>query len=350
MPAEASGDRTSLGTVGIVLAEGPETSHKDHGLMPKRLQRIGRWILAVLGVLSATSALGVYLFWWRLPVGSGPAGPEVRRAPFQSAWTSRPVLLVGLGDSITAGFGASRGKSYFSRLQTNPPGEIEEMQGLCLGVVLPGLSATNLAISGSTSLQCLRTELPRLAVQSNQVFGVVVLTTGGNDLIHNYGRTAPSECAMYGATREQAQPWIENFRRRLDDLVAAIESRFPGGCAIFLADIYDPTDGVGSARRVGLPPWPDAVAVLAAYNQALSDCASRHPSVHRVDLHAPFLGHGLFCRQFWRPTYRPEDPFFWYQDILEDPNDRGHDAIRRQFLRAMAEVLPPVFDGNNSTR
>ncbi|MBN8249466.1 MAG: SGNH/GDSL hydrolase family protein [Verrucomicrobia bacterium] len=318
--------------------------------MARRGQRVAQWMSAILLLMAAGFLLGAYLFWWRLPVGSGPAGHRVPSVPFGKPWTPRPVLLVGLGDSITAGFGASRGRSYFSRLQTNPPGEFGEMQGLCLASVFPRLASTNLAISGSTSLQCLRTELPRLAVQASNVVGVVVLTTGGNDLIHNYGRTAPSEGAMYGATRDQAQSWIENFRGRLDAIVTAIEARFPGGCAIFLADIYDPTDGTGNARRVGLPPWPDAVAVLSAYNQVIADCASRHPSVHRVNLHDPFLGHGLYCRQFWRTTYRPEDPFFWYQDILEDPNDRGHDAIRRQFLITMAEVLPPALAGDDPTK
>ena len=36
--------------------------------------------------------------------------------------------------------------------------------------------------------------------QAEDTFGLVVMTTGGNDVIHHYGRTAPSEGAMYGAT------------------------------------------------------------------------------------------------------------------------------------------------------
>lgn len=319
------------------------TASTTHGFgkrMATRRRHIVRWGFGLLVLPVVAFLLAVVLFWWRLPVGLGPAGPEVPTGPFRRPWTSRPVVLVGLGDSVTAGFGATRGASYFSRLQANPPGEFPEMQGVSLASVLPNLRSTNLAISGSTSLQCLRVELPRLAVQHSNVFGVVVLTTGGNDLIHNYGRTAPSECAMYGASWQQAQPWIENFRRRLDAIVAELEARFPGGCQIFLANIYDPTDGTGSACRVWLPPWPDAVAVLAAYNQVITECAARHASVHLVDLRDPFLGHGLCCRQFWRSTYRPQDPHFWYQDILEDPNDRGHDAVRRLFLAKMSKILP----------
>ena len=311
--------------------------------MVKPSRRSRRFLPSGVLLVGAAALLAVYLYWWRLPVGSGPAGPVVSRDAFQHPWTTRPVFLVGLGDSVTAGFGATKGHSYFEQLQINPTDEFADMRGICLSAVMPRFKATNLAISGSTSLQCLLTELPRLAVQPTNLVGVVVMTTGGNDLIHNYGRTPPAEGAMYGASLAQAKPWIESYRLRLDAIVAQVERRFPGGCHIFLANIYDPTDGVGSARRVGLPAWPDALAVLEAYNQVIAECAARHPSVHLVDIHTPFLGHGLFCRQFWRTHYHPHDPHFWYHDILEDPNDRGYDAIRRQFLLAMARDLPSAL-------
>lgn len=55
-------------------------------------------------------------------------------------------------------------------------------------------------------------------------------------------------------------------------------------------------------------------------------------------MHAPFLGHGLACTQFWRANYRSEDPHYWYFVNLEDPNERGYDAIRRLFLIEMAKA------------
>ena len=50
-----------------------------------------------------------------------------------------------------------------------------------------------------------------------------------------------------------------------------------------------------------------------------------------------FLGHGAHCRQFWRASYVSEDPYYWFYENIEDPNDRGYDAIRRVFLKAMVE-------------
>ena len=64
----------------------------------------------------------------------------------------------------------------------------------------------------------------------------------------------------------------------------------------------------------------------------IQQCATVHPEVHLVDLHAAFLGHGIHCAQFWQAHYDRHDPHFWYFTNLEDPNERGYDVIRRLFL------------------
>jgi len=63
-------------------------------------------LLAAGAVLIACGA-AYYEFFWARPMGEGPAGPPVDPAPFADVWTERPVEFVGLGDSITAGLGAS---------------------------------------------------------------------------------------------------------------------------------------------------------------------------------------------------------------------------------------------------
>jgi lysophospholipase L1-like esterase len=167
----------------------------------KRL--IGILTVGIVLLGTAFYYLSVYFIH---PVGSGPAGPPVSRAAFSKPWTDRPVFLVGIGDSVTAGFGARKGYSYFDRLVTSPSDEFADMKGICLQTVMPKLQFTNLAISGSTSLEHVKKELPRLLTADSNVLGIVVLTTGGNDLIHNYGRTPPRDQAMYGANLEQAKP------------------------------------------------------------------------------------------------------------------------------------------------
>ncbi len=247
-------------------------------------------------------------------------------------------MLLGLGDSVTAGFGSRKGYSYFDRLIKNPADEFPDLSGLNLSAVFPNLVATNLSVSGSTSDEVAARQLAHVPAYGSNVLGIVVMTTGGNDLIHNYGHTPPREGAMYGATWEQARPWVENFKHRLNETLNLIKSRFPGGCEIFLANIFDPTDGIGDAELAGLPAWKDSTVILNAYNQVIQECAAENPEIHLVDMHTAFLGHGIHRTQFWRQHFDWKDPHYWFYTNLEDPNERGYDVIRRLFLNEIAQA------------
>jgi len=126
-------------------------------------------------------AAACYLrFWQGRPIGTGPAGPQALRAAFSRPWTERQVLVAGLGDSITAGFGARHGYSYFDRLVANPPDEFEDMRGISLRAAFPNLKFTNLAVPGTTSGEHIAFQLPRLPTVGSNALACVVLTTGGN--------------------------------------------------------------------------------------------------------------------------------------------------------------------------
>jgi lysophospholipase L1-like esterase len=191
--------------------------------MSPKVKRIFRVSLIGLGLMAGVAAW--LFFQFARPTGSGPAGPQVARETFAQPWTTRPVLVVGLGDSVTAGFGARKGYAYFDRLVRNPVDEFPALNGISLSTVFPTLAVTNLSVSGSTSTEVLARQLSLLPTNGPDVLGVVVMTTGGNDIIHNYGRTPPREEAMYGATLVQSQPWIENFRHRLETTLTQIRVR-----------------------------------------------------------------------------------------------------------------------------
>lgn len=311
---------------------------------PARLKlrfRGGRTALLIAaGLIVITLAVAWKFFVYLRPVGSGPAGPPVDRTEFATEWSSQPVVLLGLGDSVTQGLGASPGKSYFQRLVTNPADEFDDLQGINLRRVLPNLEARNISISGMTSIECVDYQLPKLEPYPEEVFGAVVITVGGNDVIHNYGRTPPREGAMYGVPLDQLGDWPANFNDRLDTIAARVRETFPGGCHIFIADIYDPTDGDSDTQYAGLPAWAEGSSVLNAWNDVIHNFAKRHDDISLVEMRAAFLGHGIHCVQFWHHAYRADDPTYWYWDNLEDPNDRGYDAIRRLFLNKIASVLP----------
>lgn len=310
---------------------------------PRSRKRL--YVLIILAAVIIPGVLGYIEFFLSRPVGEGPAGPSINASAFSETWTQQPVQVVGLGDSITAGLGAkSPSHTFFNRILVNPRDEFAQMQGVCLSAVLPHLQSENFAISGSesmTHLDVIKETLPTYP----DAFGIVLMTSGGNDIIHSYGRSAPRECAMYSATLQQAEPWIENFRDRLATMFDEITSRFPVGCEIYIGDIYDPTDGVGDAPSVFLPDWPDGLAIHARYNLVIRQVAASRDHVHVVPLHETFLGHGSHCRQFWRATYDREDPHYWFFSNIEDPNDRGYDAIRRVFLKTILEnssLVKPV--------
>jgi lysophospholipase L1-like esterase len=139
--------------------------------------------LACVGALLIITAAGYLHLLRSRPIGTGPAGPQVPSTAFSRTWSEKQFLLIGLGDSVTAGFGARHGNSYFDRLITNPPEEFEDMSGRCLQTVLPNFKFTNLALSGSTSSEHVAQQLPKLPNLGSNVVALVVMTTGGNDLI-----------------------------------------------------------------------------------------------------------------------------------------------------------------------
>lgn len=294
------------------------------------------WTLVSLAVITLAVVFYIREYRFARPIGSGPAGPTVAAKPFESIWSERAVHVLGIGDSITAGLGArSEGHRYFNRVIGNPVDEYDSMKGICLSAVLPNLTHDNYAISGSESQVHLDVITDRVTEQPEGIFGIVLMTSGGNDLIHMYGRSPPRECAMYGATIDQAKPWIANFESRLDEMFELIIDRYPGGCEIYIGDIYDPTDGQGDAPSIFLPDWPDGLAIHAQYNRVIRRVADRFTNVFVVPLHATFLGHGSHCRQWWLDSYCKEDPHYWFYTNIEDPNDRGYDAIRRSFLNTI---------------
>jgi hypothetical protein len=304
-----------------------------------------RWYQLRPGVLSLGCLL--LLSAWLVvripaPMGEGPAGPHVAEQSFAQPWSERPVLLLSLGDSISTGYGAGDGLGYVDLLQRNHGQTYPEMTGFDLGSVLPQLRSIERAANSTNSIRHLKV-IESLPVQDADTFGIVCLTTGGIDLIHYYGKRDPLEGAMYGAPWEQAEPWIRNFEQRLDAMALTLQEKFPGGCAVMLATIYDPTDGVGDIENAGpmfwLPSWEDGYDVHTAFNDAIKACAARHEHVHLADIHAAMLGHGIHCRDRTNPHYNAEDDGYWYWVNLEDPNRRGYDAIRRVFLNAIVEAL-----------
>jgi hypothetical protein len=96
-----------------------------------------------------------------------------------------------------------------------------------------------------------------------------------------------------------------------------------------VATVYDPSDGSGDAGRLGLPPWPEALELLAELNRGLRALADEHKALV-ADVHGRFLGHGLTTGNPAQPAARPPNRGLWYCDLIE-PNAWGASEIRAAF-------------------
>jgi hypothetical protein len=177
-------------------------------------------ILLLAGAVLIAAGWAFRYFWLVLPMGDGPAGPPVAHEPFQQTWTTRKVLLLGIGDSVTAGWGVDQAHSYFGRLKKNPSDEFPDMQGVCLDAVLPNLHAENLAVSGSTSLDHITTD----GLGTPGLTGlppwpdVMKIHRAYNEVIHrcaqarNSVHLVPIHAAFLGHGIHCRQFWREHYR------------------------------------------------------------------------------------------------------------------------------------------
>ena len=309
------------------------------------------YAMLIIFLLVGSICLAVWMYFrYARPIGSGSAGSFIMPQSFASPWTTRPVVLLGLGDNATQGRGASPAHGYFQRLITNPPDEFSDMQGICLSKVIPQLQQVNLAVADATSIDCLEQQLSQLKAYPADTFGIVVITVGINDILHDFGRSPPRDGALYGANLSEIGGLVSGFEKRLRLITRRARETFPGRCRIYIANLCDPTDRDGDIELAGLPAWAHWLYAITSFNRAISLHAKHNPDVTIVDIHSAFIGHGTHCTHFWHDNYRKQDPHYWFASDVATPNERGHDAIRRQFLIELSRELPELLQIGNHRR
>ncbi|MEA2193365.1 MAG: hypothetical protein QOI73_3486 [Solirubrobacteraceae bacterium] len=239
----------------------------------------------------------------------------------QRAQAGPGEAYVSLGDSISIDlYAGGPGRGGASLLARNRDDDFPAWRGRDLATARPELGFMALAADGGTTATLLDVQLPRLE-SSGAVPRIVTLTVGGNDVLGAYGDTRQA-LRIVGAVRA-------SVGRALDGLHALVAPGDP----IVVGTVYDPSDGSGEAWRVGLPPWPDVVGVLAELNAALRAVAAEHGAAV-ADIHGRFLGHGLQAGNPAQGDARPGDRALWYRNIIE-PNAWGADAVRAAFWDAL---------------
>jgi lysophospholipase L1-like esterase len=224
------------------------------------------------------------------------------------------VAYAALGDSMSIDdYAGGPGRGAASLLWRNRDRDFPAWAGRDLTSRDPTARLVLLASDGATSATVAGEQLGRLR-RLGSVPTVATVTMGGNDLLVAYGDAR--------AARRATTTVNDNGRLVLGGLRALMGADAP----IVLATVYDPSDGSGDAGRLGLPPWPEALALLAELNRVLWVLAEDHRALV-ADVHARFLGHGLAAGDPTQPAARPRDRCLWYCRLIE-PNAWGASQIR----------------------
>ena len=233
---------------------------------------------------------------------------------------------VALGDSISIDdYSGGPGRGGASLLFDNRDDDFPEWRGRDLRTAEPATRFALLATDGATTRTLLGAQLPRLHALPVRPT-LVTLTIGGNDLLAAYGDT-PGAREVIGRVRAAVD-------RTLPEITAVLAS----SGRLVVGTVYDPSDGTGDAARLGLPPWPDAVAVIAELNDALRDVAVRHGAAV-AEIAAEFSGHGLRAGDPTQRSARPANRELWFCSLIE-PNAWGGSGVRAAFWAALRDPSP----------
>ncbi len=240
---------------------------------------------------------------------------------------------IALGDSISIDdYSGGPGRGGASLLFRNRDDDFPEWRGRDLVSIDPAATFHLLATDGATTTTLLDAQLPRLAALRIPPT-LVTLTIGGNDVLSTYGDTV--------AARDTIDRVARAVSRALTDLYPLLA---PAG-RVVVGTVYDPSDGTGDASRLGLPPWPDAVRIIAELNEALRHVASEHGSAV-AEIAELFRGHGVLAGDPSRPEPRPAHRGLWFCNVIE-PNAWGAGGVREAFWAALRTDASPHPAGSS---
>jgi lysophospholipase L1-like esterase len=231
-------------------------------------------------------------------------------------------VYAALGDSMSIDhYAGGPGRGAASLLWRNRDDDFPAWAGQDLTARDPAVRLALLASDGATSATVVGEQLRQLH-RLELVPTLATVTMGGNDLLAAYGN--------FTAGRQAIRRVTDNGQRLLASLRALMGPMAP----IAVATVYDPSDGTGDARRLGLPVWPAALDLLAELNQALRALANEHRALV-ADVHDRFLGHGLAIGDPTQSDPRPSNRDLWYCGLIE-PNAWGASEIRASFWKVLA--------------
>ena len=221
-----------------------------------------------------------------------------------SRGANRPITVVGIGDSVTAGSNCDC--ETFVELYAT---DLASQRGL-------KTSSVNLGVSGWTSTQLL-TALTTPGAFLDQVAksDILLVTMGANDLVPLQSKQSS------GCTTTCYSPLVESVGHNMELIVAAARAAQPDHPPTILVTDYWNVfqDGdVGTAQNGGsFQSWSDLLTRAA--NTQICD-AARRSGATCVDLYGPFKGDGS------------KNPTSQLAADGDHPNSAGHQLVASALL------------------
>jgi hypothetical protein len=243
-----------------------------------------------------------------------------------------PINLLIFGDSISTGVGSEAGNSYFNLLQENDGAAYPNHEDFDFESAFP--TVTNVVSVAESGAQT--GDLAGQIAAAEDALGVpsgptlVIGTIGGNDLVS----------IMFGQDRETV---ADRMASNIEALVDWVQdpAQFPDGGYLYIANVYDPSDGVGQADGcfVGIPTTEAVLGLQDANSRTRAMAEERGFAM--VDMHGHFMGHGHNFDDSSIEAYDAADPTLWFASDCIHPNQRGHHELRRVFFGAIANEPVP---------
>lgn len=244
-----------------------------------------------------------------------------------------PTRVIFLGDSITAGYGTSDDSlAYTALLQENNaeawPGYDDQ--------TIPSLFPTvtewiDVSRGGATTETELNNQLSQLSNKLDYPATgptIAITTIGGNDM---------QALILAGDDRDAE---MDAVQENLADIAAFFQNpgNFPDGAYLYLANVYDPSDGVGQVD--GCFYGLDLTTVMESMYETndRTRALAEDMGFSVVDMNGHFHGHGFYAEDDQNEYYDAADPSLWFYEDCIHPNDRGHHEIRRLFMAALQGI------------
>ena len=264
-----------------------------------------------------------------LAVRDRPPGPEDAVTPGPTAQPGTRLLYLALGDSLSAGIGAT---DPLSGGWVPLVGDALGYEVLNLGI--PGDDSAELLNEGSLDEGLIEIESRAADADPANDVGVITLEIGGNDLLDIYfDLVIPGDCPSVVESLERPEcvaaldEALIEYRENLVQILARLQAA-AGDTPIFLMTLYNPFSG--GASHV------DQIGVLALegedgtpFPEGLNDVIRREAAEAGVTLVE------------WYPLFAGKQSQYIADDFIH-PNDAGYRAMADALIAAMAQAGLPV--------